>query len=49
MSGALVMWWGSNVPDLVLGLIVATTASNGSREILAEARDTAEKSHAVGA
>lgn len=37
LSGALVMWWDSNLPDLVLGLIVAVIAANGGREILAEA------------
>jgi Co/Zn/Cd efflux system component len=43
LSGALVMWWGSNLPDLVLGLVVAAIAGNGGREILAEAREAAEK------
>ncbi len=45
LAGGLVMWWGSNLPDLVLGIVVAVIAGNGGREILAEAskaaRDTA--------
>lgn len=45
LSGALVMWWGSNLPDLVLGLVVAAIAGNGGREILAEAREAAEKAN----
>lgn len=45
LSGALVMWWGSNLPDLVLGLVVAGIAGNGGREILAEAREAAEKAN----
>ena len=45
LSGALVMWWGSNLPDLVLGLMVAGIAGNGGREILAEARKAAEKAN----
>ena len=34
LSGALVMWLGSNLPDLILGVIVACIAANGGREIL---------------
>ncbi len=45
LSGALVMWWGSNLPDLVLGLMVAGIAGNGGREILAEAREAAERAN----
>lgn len=37
LSGVLVMWLGSNVPDLVLGVIVAVIATNGGREILERA------------
>lgn len=37
LSGALVMWLGSNIPDLVLGVVVAAIAANGGREILQEA------------
>ena len=43
LSGVLVMWLGSNVPDLVLGLVVAGIAANGGREILREASDSAER------
>lgn len=43
LSGALVMWLGSNVPDLVLGLVVAGIAANGGREILHEASATAQR------
>lgn len=42
LSGALVMWWGSNLPDLVLGVVVAAIAANGGREILAEAAEAKE-------
>lgn len=42
LSGALVMWWGSNLPDLVLGVVVAVIAANGGREILAEAAEAKE-------
>ncbi len=44
LSGALVMWWGSNLPDLVLGLVVSGIAANGGREILSEAAEAGEKS-----
>lgn len=43
MSGALVMWLGSNLPDLVLGLVVSAIAANGGREILSEAAEASEK------
>ncbi|TDP79561.1 cation efflux family protein [Aquabacterium commune] len=43
LSGALVMWWGSNVPDLVLGLVVCGIAANGGREILSEASEAADQ------
>ena len=46
LSGALVIWWGSNLPDVVLGLVVAAIAANGGREILAEAREAAERADA---
>lgn len=29
LSGALVMWLGSNIPDLLLGVVVAAIAANG--------------------
>ncbi|ACM33600.1 MULTISPECIES: cation transporter [Diaphorobacter] len=44
LSGVLVMWLGSNIPDLVLGVIVAGIAANGGREILREASQTARRS-----
>ena len=34
LSGALVMWLGSNIPDLILGIGVALIAASGGREIL---------------
>lgn len=40
LSGALVVWFSSNVPDLVLGIVVAGIAAHGGREILAEAAAT---------
>jgi Co/Zn/Cd efflux system component len=43
LSGALVMWWGSNLPDLILGVVVAVIAANGGREILAEATEAEKK------
>ena len=43
LSGVLVMWLGSNVPDLVLGLVVAGIAANGGREILLEASESAQR------
>ena len=36
-SGALVLWLGTNLPDLVLGVVVAGVAAHGGREILEEA------------
>lgn len=39
LAGLLVMWWGSNVPDLVLGLAVAGIAAKGGHEILEQARE----------
>jgi Co/Zn/Cd efflux system component len=41
LSGVLVMWLGSNIPDLVLGVIVAGIAANGGREILERAGNAA--------
>ena len=41
VAGALVMWWGSNLPDLVLGVVVAVIAGNGGREILEHASKAA--------
>lgn len=42
VSGALVMWLGSNVPDLILGVIIAGIAAHGGKEILEEARNSEE-------
>lgn len=41
VSGLLVMWTGSNLPDLVLGVVVALVAANGGREILKQASKAA--------
>lgn len=49
LSGALVMWLGSNVPDLVLGVVVAAIAANGGREILREASKSAQHEASTGA
>ncbi|MFX6258266.1 cation transporter, partial [Acinetobacter baumannii] len=43
LSGVLVMGFGSNIPDLVLGVIVAAIAATGGREILREASETARR------
>ncbi|MDX2218266.1 MAG: cation transporter [Burkholderiales bacterium] len=43
-SGILVMWLGSNVPDLVLGIVVAGIAAMGGREILEEALKAEQES-----
>lgn len=37
LSGALVMWLGSNIPDLILGTGVALIAASGGRKILQRA------------
>lgn len=49
LSGGLVMWWESNLPDLILGLVVAAIAANGGREILADASKAASKVDAAAA
>lgn len=43
LSGALVLWLDSNLPDLILGLVVSAIAANGGREILAKAAEAGEK------
>lgn len=43
LSGALVMWLGSNIPDLLLGVVVAAIAANGGREILREASEAEQQ------
>ena len=47
VSGALVMWLGSNVPDLILGIIVAGIAAHGGKEILEEARNSEQEQRAT--
>ena len=42
-SGILVRWLGSNVPDLILGIVSALFAANGGREILEHARKASRK------
>lgn len=49
LSGALVMWLDSNLPDLVLGLVVSAIAAKGGREILAEAAEAGEKAQSEAA
>ncbi len=44
LSGGLVMAFGSNIPDLVLGIVVAAIAAHGGREILRAASETRETS-----
>ncbi|MDI6746366.1 MAG: cation transporter, partial [Rhodocyclaceae bacterium] len=34
LAGALVAWTGSNIPDLVIGLLIALLVLNGARRIL---------------
>lgn len=46
VSGVLVLWLGSNVPDLVLGIVSALFAANGGREILEHARKAKQQSPA---
>jgi Co/Zn/Cd efflux system component len=48
LSGVLVMWLGSNIPDLILGMAVAGIAANGGREILRQASETARRTEAAG-
>jgi len=45
-SGVLVLWLGSNVPDLILGIVSALFAANGGREILGHARKASRESPA---
>ncbi len=47
-SGALVLWLGSNLPDLVIGVVVAGVAAHGGREILQEAAKTASAARSSG-
>jgi Co/Zn/Cd efflux system component len=45
LSGALVLWLDSNLPDLILGLVVSAIAANGGREILIKAAEADGKSN----
>ena len=38
VSGALVLWTGSQVPDLVIGILIAAVVFKGGMKILAEAK-----------
>ena len=49
LSGALVLWLDSNLPDLILGRVVSGIAANGGREILSEAAEAAEKARTESA
>lgn len=40
LSGALVMWMNSNLPDLILGIVVSGIAAKGGYEILSEAKES---------
>lgn len=42
LSGALVMWTNSNLPDLILGTVVSFIAAKGGYEILSEAKEAQE-------
>jgi len=43
LSGALVMWTKSNLPDLLLGTVVSFIAAKGGYEILSEAKEARPK------
>jgi len=45
IAGALVMWTGSWIPDVVVGLVVAAVAVFGSVEILRDSKRESETSH----
>lgn len=40
LSGALVMWMNSNLPDLILGTVVSGIAAKGGYEILSDAKES---------
>ena len=42
LSGLLVMWSGSRIPDLVIGAIVSVVLIRGGRLVLQEARSPRE-------
>lgn len=41
VSAGLVMWLDSNMPDLLLGVVVVGVVAHGGKEILEDARETA--------
>jgi len=43
-----VLWLGSNLPDLIIGVVVAGVAAHGGREILQEAAKTASAARSSG-
>lgn len=47
VSGLLISWLGSPIPDLLIGLVVAYIAFQGGREILADAAQAAREPSAV--
>jgi Co/Zn/Cd efflux system component len=44
VSGLLVLWLGSNLPDLILGIVAALFAASGGREILEHAHKASRES-----
>lgn len=48
ISGLLINWLGTPIPDLLIGLVVAYIALQGGREILAEAAQTTSQPSAAG-
>ena len=49
VAGGLVMWTGSNLPDLIVGAVVAIIAVFGGIEILRDASAHAQGQHGSGA
>lgn len=47
ISGLLVIWLGSNWPDLIIGLVVAGLAAHEGKEILEEAAEAESKERRV--
>ncbi|WP_415789054.1 cation transporter [Bordetella tumulicola] len=47
LSGALVLGLDSNLPDLILGLVVSVIAAKGGREILGEASKAVESANSA--
>ena len=46
VAGALVLWTGSWIPDVIVGLVVAAVAVHGGFEILRDAGQESEASDA---